>query len=68
MIIGYHINFLQFEQTVIFNIEIALVFLVDSVVWIILLPVLIQQGRVDVILTFSSMIEHGMNLFFMLIE
>jgi len=45
-----------------------LVFLVDSVVWIILLPVLIQQGRVDVILTFSSMIEHGMNLFFMLID
>ena len=46
----------------------ALVFLVDSVVWIILLPYLSSIGESSQVLNFGSSVLHGMNVLFLIVE
>merc|ERR1712137_285649 len=53
---------------IIYNIELALVFLVDSVVWLILLPVAYYAGQTSQILNFTSSIVHGANCIFLLTD
>jgi hypothetical protein len=51
-----------------FNIEATCVFLVDSVTWIILLPMAIATGHTSELVNFESFIEHGMNGVVMMID
>lgn len=51
-----------------FNVEVALVFLVDTITWGVLFPALYQSGNTQALTTFSSSIEHGVNILFMTVE
>eukprot|EP01094_Clydonella_sp_ATCC50884_P020189 TRINITY_DN4143_c1_g1_i1.p1 TRINITY_DN4143_c1_g1~~TRINITY_DN4143_c1_g1_i1.p1 ORF type:complete len:355 (-),score=102.01 TRINITY_DN4143_c1_g1_i1:88-1035(-) len=51
-----------------FNVELACVFLVDSVTWCILFPGAVASGNTSMLVNFESITEHGLNGVFMLIE